>query len=100
LYSNDPNDIEGIISPQLRKQNIYDVVSYTKEAIRNFLSGNVDVGDLIMTKGLWLGTEAENYKVKQAHIELIERIRKREPYKEFQSGQRFSFLFFFFFFPS
>ena len=72
----------------MRKQAITEAVAYTKEAIRSLLSGNIDLSELIMTKALWLGTDAEDYKVKQAHVELAERIRKRDPERIFKSGER------------
>ena len=72
----------------MRKQAITEAVAYTKEAIRSLLSGNIDLSELIMTKALWLGTDAEDYKVKQAHVELAEWIKKRDPERVFKSGER------------
>lgn len=89
---NDPGKPGDLITMELRKQAIQEASNYTKEAIRALLSGNIDLGELIMTKALWLGTDAEDYKVKQAHVELADRIRKREPDRVFKSGERFDFL--------
>ena len=90
---NDPTKEGDFITPEIRRQAIGEAVAYTKDAIRGLLSGNIDLGELIMTKALWLGTEAEDYKVKQAHVELADRIRKRDPDRIFKSGERLSYVF-------
>lgn len=38
--------------------------------------------------GLWLGTEAEDYKGKQGHVQLAERIRERDPTRQIGNGER------------
>ncbi|KAJ3280432.1 DNA-directed DNA polymerase delta, partial [Borealophlyctis nickersoniae] len=73
---------------QERNQYITTACDYVRWNVAKLLQGDVDIGELIMTKGLWLGTETEDYKAKQAHVELVERIRKREPWREFKDGER------------
>jgi DNA polymerase elongation subunit (family B) len=48
---------------------------------------------LSFLKGLWLGTETEDYKGKQAHVELASRMRKRDPALQFNDGERISYVF-------
>lgn len=39
-----------------------------------------------------MGVETEDYKTKQAHVELVRKIKKREPHRDFDEGERVSFI--------
>jgi hypothetical protein len=39
---------------------------------------------------LWLGTTSEDYKGKQAHIAVVDKVRKRDPRRVFKDGERYS----------
>ncbi|WIA42723.1 hypothetical protein OEZ86_008668 [Tetradesmus obliquus] len=52
-------------------------IEYVKGVIRDLLMNKVDMSLLVVTKAL--AQEAEDYKVKSAHVELAEKMRKRDP---------------------
>lgn len=52
-------------------------IEYVKGIIRDLLMNKVDMSLLVVTKAL--AQEAEDYKVKSAHVELAEKMRKRDP---------------------
>ncbi|KAI8471465.1 MAG: DNA polymerase delta subunit one [Monoraphidium minutum] len=52
-------------------------VAYVKGVISDLLQNRVDMSLLVVTKAL--AQEAEDYKVKAAHVELAEKMRKRDP---------------------
>ncbi|KXS19990.1 hypothetical protein M427DRAFT_399532 [Gonapodya prolifera JEL478] len=81
------------ISDRERYELIEKSKGYVKDTIRKMLEGRYDMSEFIITKGFWLGTEAESYKSKQAHVELAERMRKREPWRSFEDGERISYVF-------
>lgn len=89
-FDNGPN---GKISAVGRARMIGNAVDYTKWAIRRMLEGRNHAGEFVLTKGLWLGTESGDYKAKQPHVELVERMRKREPWREFKDGERIPFVY-------
>jgi hypothetical protein len=39
-------------------------------------------------QGLWLGTTAGDYKGKQAHIAVVDKVRKRDARRVFRDGER------------
>jgi DNA polymerase delta subunit 1 len=52
-------------------------VAYVKGVIADLLQNKVDMSLLVVTKAL--AQEAEDYKVRAAHVELAEKMRKRDP---------------------
>jgi hypothetical protein len=50
------------------------------------------MGAFIMTKGLWLGTEEQDYRTKQAHVELAQKIKQRQE-RQLSEGERISYVF-------
>ncbi|KAI9142436.1 hypothetical protein BKA69DRAFT_1124108 [Paraphysoderma sedebokerense] len=91
--SNDPSKPNDIITPDERISIIGAVEEYIKVIIERMLRGALNPGEFVMSKGLWLGTEAEDYKAKQAHVELVAKIKKREPHREFKDGERVAFVY-------
>jgi DNA polymerase delta subunit 1 len=87
------NGPDGEISAAGRAGYIANAVDYLKWAIRRMLEGKNHAGEFVLTKGLWLGTESGDYKAKQPHVELVERMRKREPWREFKDGERIPFVY-------
>ncbi|KAJ3042139.1 DNA polymerase delta catalytic subunit [Rhizophlyctis rosea] len=81
------------VSDEERQRRIDLALEYVKWNVNWLVRGKVDIGELIMTRGLWLGTEAEDYKAKQPHVQLVERMRKRQPWREFQDGERIPYIY-------
>lgn len=58
-------------------RDIPSAVQYVKNTISDLLMNRMDLSLLVITKGLT--KTGENYEVKTAHVELAERMRKRDP---------------------
>lgn len=61
-------------------------VAYAKEAISDLLCNRIDISQLIITKELT--KSKEQYAAKQAHVELAERMKKRDAGSAPQLGDR------------
>jgi DNA polymerase delta subunit 1 len=72
--------VRNVIDTCLRKilidQSVEEAVSYAKSQISALLQNKIDISLLIITKSL--SGDAEEYKNKQPHVELAERMRKRD----------------------
>lgn len=68
-------------------------IQATKRTIAALLNDQIDMSQLIVTKALWRGNTAADYTAKQAHTELAERIKKRDPTRSIVPGQRLSFVY-------
>jgi DNA polymerase delta subunit 1 len=62
-------------------------IEYAREAARKLLKGKVDSNELLMSKQL-----GSDYKSRQPHVEVRNKIRERAPGSEPQNGDRVSFL--------
>mmetsp|Transcript_50355 Transcript_50355/g.98521 ORF Transcript_50355/g.98521 Transcript_50355/m.98521 type:complete len:1167 (+) Transcript_50355:137-3637(+) len=71
-------------------------ISYVKGQISDLLQNKMDISRLVITKSLnkgaeyalGLGGKKEDYKIKQAHVELAKRMKKRDPGSAPQMGDR------------
>lgn len=71
-------------------------IKYVKSQISDLLQNKMDISQLVITKSLnkgaeyalGLGGKKEDYKVKQAHVELASRMRKRDAGSAPQMGDR------------
>lgn len=74
--------VRQVVDTVLRKiiieRSIESAVSYTKGVISDLLQNKLDISLLVITKALGKGANAEDYAAKQAHVELAERMRKRD----------------------
>ncbi|KAL5714576.1 DNA-directed DNA polymerase [Ranunculus cassubicifolius] len=72
--------VKNLITECLHKilidRDIPAAVQYVKNSISDLLMNRMDLSLLVITKGLT--QEAKNYAVKAAHVELAERMRKRD----------------------
>ncbi len=73
------NLLSQVLHELLVARSVPGAVQRTKTLISDLLSGKLDLSQLTVTKALWRGTGAEQYSTKLAHIQLAEKIRKREP---------------------
>jgi DNA polymerase delta subunit 1 len=62
-------------------------IEYARQSARQLLGGKVDTAGLLMSKQL-----GSDYKTRQPHVEVRDKIRKRSPGSEPQNGDRVSFL--------
>jgi len=62
-------------------------VKMAREAKEKLITGNVDPGDLVLTKSL-----AAEYKVQMPHVEVVKKMRARNPGSEPQIGNRVPFV--------
>jgi DNA polymerase delta subunit 1 len=61
-----------------------------KETISELLCNRIDISQLVITKQL--SKTAEDYAAKQAHVELAERMRKRDAGSAPAMGDRVAFV--------
>ncbi|KAL7515214.1 hypothetical protein ACHAXN_012622 [Cyclotella atomus] len=78
------------------ERNVSGAIEYVKSQIADLLQNKMDISRLVITKSLnkgaeyalGLGGKADDYKNKQAHVELAARMRKRDPGSAPQMGDR------------
>eukprot|EP00934_Nitzschia_sp_Nitz4_P009093 Nitzschia sp. Nitz4//scaffold3_size479765//74873//78343//NITZ4_000028-RA/size479765-processed-gene-0.52-mRNA-1//1//CDS//3329550542//9083//frame0 len=92
--------VRDVVQVSLNKilidQDVNGAISYVKKQISDLLQNKMDISRLVITKSLnkgaeyalGLGGKAEDYKVKQAHVELAARMKKRDPGSAPQMGDR------------
>jgi len=84
--------VRQLVETSLRKvlidKSIEGAISYVQEVIADLLQNKIDLSLLVITKSLGKGANAEDYAAKQAHVELAERMRKRDPTTAPGSGDR------------
>merc|ERR1719433_1107416 len=69
-------------------KSIKGAIEYVQQIISDLLQNKIDLSLLVITKSLGKGANAEDYAVKQTHVELAERMRKRDPSSAPGSGAR------------
>jgi DNA polymerase delta subunit 1 len=92
--------VRDVIQTSLNKilihQDVEGAIQYVKSQISDLLQNKMDISQLVITKSLnkgaeyalGLGGKKENYKVKQAHVELAARMKKRDAGSAPQMGDR------------
>jgi DNA polymerase delta subunit 1 len=84
--------VRMVIDTCLRKilveRSVAGAVEYVKQVIADLLQNKLDISMLVITKALGKGAESEDYKMRLAHVELAERMRKRDPGSAPQVGDR------------
>ena len=65
-------------------------IEFVKETISELLCNRIDISQLVITKQLSKG--AEDYAGKQAHVELAERMRKRDAGSAPAMGDRVAYV--------
>ncbi|CAE8624823.1 unnamed protein product, partial [Polarella glacialis] len=69
-------------------KSIAKATEFVQQAIGDLLQNKIDLSLLVITKSLGKGANASDYSAKQAHVELAERMRKRDPSTAPGSGDR------------
>jgi len=88
--------IQTSLDTILIKQDVEGAINYVKCQIANLLQNKMDISRLVITKSLnkgaeyalGLGGKKEDYKMKQAHVELAARMKQRDPGSAPQMGDR------------
>jgi len=80
--------VERSLHILLIDKSIGGAIEYIKQAISDLLLNKIDLSLLVITKSLGKGATAADYSAKQAHVELAERMRKRDPASAPGSGDR------------
>jgi len=92
--------VRDVIQTSLNKilidRDTKSAIAYVKKQIADLLQNKMDISRLVITKSLnkgaeWalgLGGKAEDYKIKQAHVELAARMKKRDAGSAPQMGDR------------
>jgi len=92
--------VRDVIQTSLDKilidRDVPSAIAYVKKQISDLLQNKMDISQLVITKSLnkgaefalGLGGKEEDYKVKQAHVELAARMKKRDPGSAPQMGDR------------
>ena len=88
--------IQRSLDTILIKQDVPGAINYVKCQIADLLQNKMDISRLVITKSLnkgaeyalGLGGKKEDYKMKQAHVELAARMKKRDAGSAPQMGDR------------
>ncbi|CAG8481847.1 18333_t:CDS:10, partial [Gigaspora rosea] len=84
--------VQNVIETCLRKvlidRDVSGAVSYAKKTISDLLQNKIDMSQLVITKAL----SKSDYSAKQPHVELAERMRKRDPGSAPTLGDRVAYV--------
>jgi len=88
--------IQTCLDKILIQQDVDGSIQYVKSQISDLLQNKMDISQLVITKSLnkgaeyvlGLGGKKDDYKIKQAHVELAARMKKRDPGSAPQMGDR------------
>lgn len=92
--------IQTSLDTILINQDVNAAIAYVKSQISDLLQNKMDISRLVITKSLnkgaeyalGLGGKREDYKVKQAHVELAARMKKRDAGSAPQMGDRIPYV--------
>ncbi len=82
--------LEEVLETILKEQNIKKSVKIVKEKIEQIKTGKMDIDKLVMTKSI--SKSLKNYKGVQPHIELVKKMRARDPATAPNVGDRVGFV--------
>ncbi|GAA96997.1 uncharacterized protein L969DRAFT_53941 [Mixia osmundae IAM 14324] len=80
--------IETCLNKMLIERDLSGAEEYVKQVISDLLQNKIDLSQLVITKAL----AKTDYKAKQAHVELAERMRKRDAGSAPSLGDRVAFV--------
>lgn len=84
--------VERSLQLLLKDRSREAAAAHVQETVASLRSGRVDLRLLVMTKQL-VKSNAEDYSSRQLHVELAERMRKRDPTKAPRVGERVPFVY-------
>merc|ERR1712176_1600798 len=80
--------VDTVLNKILIDKSVDAAMEYVTKTIGDLLQNKVDLSLLVITKSLGKGANREDYAAKQAHVELAEKMRKRDPSTAPGSGDR------------
>merc|ERR1719401_1269300 len=80
--------VETCLRTILIDKSIAGATEYVQGVISDLLQNKIDLSLLVITKSLGKGANVEDYAAKQAHVELAQRMRQRDPTSAPGSGDR------------
>ncbi|CAE8679199.1 unnamed protein product [Polarella glacialis] len=84
--------VERSLELLFREASPEPAVAYVRETVAALRSGRVDLRLLVISKAL-VRDGAEAYAARQAHVELAERMRQRDPWQAPKVGERVAYVF-------
>jgi DNA polymerase I len=69
--------LKNVLDTILKEQDVDQAVKIVKETVNNIKMGNIPVDKLVITKSI--SRSPKNYKGVQPHVELLKKMRKRDP---------------------
>jgi DNA polymerase delta subunit 1 len=86
------NVVTNVLNYLLIEQNPHLATSYCEKVISDLLCNRLDLSLLVISKSLGKSADASDYASKQAHVELAERMRKRDPRSAPVVGDRVAYV--------
>merc|ERR1719506_547720 len=80
--------VDTVLNKILIEKSIDGAKDFVKSIISDLLQNKVDLSLLVISKSLGKGDSREDYAAKQAHVELAERMKKRDPSTAPGTGDR------------
>jgi DNA polymerase delta subunit 1 len=80
------NVLDTCLKKILLERDVEGAKAYVKNTISDLLQNKLDLSLLVITKAL--SKDRSEYAAKQAHVELVERMRKRDPHTAPSIGDR------------
>ena len=86
------NVISRCLDLILIDRNVESALEYVKRTIADLLTNRLDLSLLVISKSLGKSAHSTDYRAKQAHVELAERMRKRDPRSAPAVGDRVAYV--------
>lgn len=83
-----PHVVETVLQKVLMERDVKGAEEYVKKIISQLMQNQIDMSQLVITKQL----SRSDYAAKQAHVELAERMRKRDPGSAPALGDRVAYV--------
>lgn len=84
--------LDMVLHKILMEHSIDGAIEYCKRTISDLLQNKIDISLLVITKALAKSADASGYVAKQAHVELAERMRKRDAGSAPHVGDRVAYV--------
>lgn len=84
------NMVQNILNKILIERSVESAIAYAKQTISDLLMNRLDISHLVISKSL--SKAGEEYAGKQAHVELVEKMKKRDPATAPSIGDRIPFV--------
>uniref|UniRef100_A0A0G4I0X9 DNA polymerase n=1 Tax=Chromera velia CCMP2878 TaxID=1169474 RepID=A0A0G4I0X9_9ALVE len=84
--------VDGVLRRILIEQDLEGAKNMVKQTVSDLLQNKVDLSELVISKSLGKGASSEDYAAKLAHVELAERMRKRDPKSAPAIGDRVAYV--------